>query len=299
MHTTEISCPSRRRRALVLGGGGSAGNAWLIGVVAGLREAALDVTEADLIVGTSAGATAAVQITTADPAHLLADILAAPSPGTPGAARASSDMVAEQMRRTAEIIDSAGDLADMRRRMGAFALSRPASSDAGAQQRWRATVASRLPTTDWPVQAVTLTAVDAVSGVPVMFDRNSGVAVADAVAASCSSGFALRIGDGWFIDGGYRSNADNADVAAGYERVLVLSPFGGATRTPANWRAGLAAQAAELRAAGTTVEIVRPDSAARAAFGDNMMDLSARAPAARAGAAQGRDLAAQLRAFWS
>ena len=52
-----------RERALVLGGGGSAGNAWEIGVVAGLFDAGLDVTEADLIIGTSAGSTAAAQIT--------------------------------------------------------------------------------------------------------------------------------------------------------------------------------------------------------------------------------------------
>ena len=50
------------QRALVLGGGGSAGNAWLIGVIAGLFDAGLDVTEADLIIGTSAGSTAAAQI---------------------------------------------------------------------------------------------------------------------------------------------------------------------------------------------------------------------------------------------
>jgi len=37
-------------RALVLGGGGSASNAWVIGVVAGLFDAGLDVTEAGLIV---------------------------------------------------------------------------------------------------------------------------------------------------------------------------------------------------------------------------------------------------------
>ncbi len=42
-------------RALVLGGGGSTGNAWLIGVIAGLFDAGLDVTESDLIIGTSAG----------------------------------------------------------------------------------------------------------------------------------------------------------------------------------------------------------------------------------------------------
>ena len=53
------------QRALVLGGGGSAGNAWLIGVITGLFDAGLDVTEADLIIGTSAGSTAAAHITSA------------------------------------------------------------------------------------------------------------------------------------------------------------------------------------------------------------------------------------------
>ena len=64
-------------RALVLGGGGAAGNAWLIGVIAGLFDAGLDVTEAELIIGTSAGSTAAAQISSASPTELLADILSA------------------------------------------------------------------------------------------------------------------------------------------------------------------------------------------------------------------------------
>jgi hypothetical protein len=59
--------PDPGERALVLGGGGSAGNAWLIGVIAGMFDAGLDVTEADLIIGTSAGSTAAAQITSATP----------------------------------------------------------------------------------------------------------------------------------------------------------------------------------------------------------------------------------------
>ena len=59
--------PAAGERALVLGGGGSTGNAWLIGVIAGLFDAGLDVTEADLIIGTSAGSTAAAQITSATP----------------------------------------------------------------------------------------------------------------------------------------------------------------------------------------------------------------------------------------
>ena len=63
--------------ALVLGGGGSTGNAWLIGVIAGLFDAGLDVTTADLTIGTSAGSTAAAQLAGATPTELLAAILAA------------------------------------------------------------------------------------------------------------------------------------------------------------------------------------------------------------------------------
>ncbi len=62
---------SSGERALVLGGGGSTGNAWLIGVIAGLFDAGLDVTTADLTVGTSAGSTAAAQIAGATPTELL------------------------------------------------------------------------------------------------------------------------------------------------------------------------------------------------------------------------------------
>src|SRR4051812_20063295 len=62
-------------RALVLGGGGSTGNAWVIGVIAGLFEAGLDVTDADLTIGTSAGSTAAAQIASGvRPTELLAEI---------------------------------------------------------------------------------------------------------------------------------------------------------------------------------------------------------------------------------
>src|SRR3954453_21749164 len=64
-------------RAVVLGGGGAAGKAGLVGGISRLLDAGLDVTEADLVIGTSAGSTAAAQITSAVPTELLAAILAA------------------------------------------------------------------------------------------------------------------------------------------------------------------------------------------------------------------------------
>jgi NTE family protein len=306
MNTTPSS-PERAagERALVLAGGGSAGNAWEIGVIAGLLDAGLDVTQADLIIGTSAGSTAAVQITSARPAELLAAILsAAPrqrtGPAGPGGGRVPIGPAADHMDRTSRIIGAAEDAADMRRRMGAAALELDAASDGSGQARWRATVAARLPSQHWPERTILITAVDARTGEPVVFDRHSGVDLVDAVAASTASGFGVppyTIGDGRYLDGGYRRN-ENADLAAGYARVLVLSPFGGRSRHPQEWGMQLAAQVSELRALGSRVEAIFPDNASRAAFGASMMDLSTRPPAARAGCSQGRALAGQLTEFW-
>jgi len=195
------------------------------------------------------------------------------------------------MERTSKIIAAAEDAADMRRRMGAAALDMDAASDGSWQTQWRATVAARLPSQRWPQRTVLITAVDAHTGEPVVFDRHSGVDLADAVAASCASGLPYRIGDSRYIDGGYRSNAENADLAAGYARVLVLSPFGGRSRTPVDWGMHLATQVDELRARGSRVETIFPDSNSEHMFGANAMDLSLRPSAARAGYDQGRALA--------
>jgi NTE family protein len=290
-------------RALVLGGGGSTGNAWLIGVIAGLFDAGLDVTTADLTIGTSAGSTAAAQIAGATPTELLAAVLAAAPQqrtGPVGSDRGRVPIrpVADHMERMSKIIASAEDAADMRRRMGAAALEMDAASDGSWQTQWRATVAARLPTQLWPERTVLITAVDAHTGEPVVFDRHSGVDLVDAVAASCASGRPYRIGDSRYVDGGYRSNAENADLAAGYARVLVLSPFGGRSLTPVDWGMHLATQIDELRARGSRVETIFPDSNSEHMFGANAMDLSLRPPAARAGYDQGKALAEQITEFW-
>jgi NTE family protein len=298
-HSSHLGGPSQR--ALVLGGGGSTGNAWLIGVIAGLFDAGLDVTDADLIVGTSAGSTAAAQITGATPPQLLAQALEAIPPRRsgpigPDGGRPAAGAVADHMERLTRIIAASADPADLRRRMGAAAMQTDAAAD--GSRRWRSIVAARLPRKDWPNQRVLITAVDARTGDPVVFDRHSGIDLVDAVAASCASGFAYSVGDGRYIDGGYRSNAENADLATGYARVLVLSPFGGRSLTPSNWGTHLSTQVDDLRSNGSGVESIFPDSDAEYLIGPNAMDLSLRAPAARAGYDQGRGLAERLGGFW-
>ena len=292
-------------RALVLGGGGSTGNAWLIGVIAGLFDAGLDVTTADLTIGTSAGSTAAAQMAGASPTELFAAAVAPvpqrrTPPAGPDTARVAHRPRAEHLERLLETIASAEDLTDLRRRMGAAARAREAQSDGSWQAQWRTTVASRLPAQRWPERLLLITAVDAETGDPVVFDCDSGVDLVDAVAASCAGGgLPYRIGGTPYIDGGYRASAENADLAVGHERVLVLSPLGGRTLHPLHWRTGLAVQAEELRRRGSPVETVIPESSAEHMFGANAMDLSLRPPAARAGHDQGRVLADRLGEFWN
>ena len=284
-------------RALVLAGGGAAGNAWELGIVAGLRAGGVDLLAADLIVGTSAGSTVAAQITSGtSPTDLYAAVVAEPSrpPGRggrldkPGGAGAAGRDYVEWSNA---IIAAATDPPDLRRRMGAAALEK----DDGSQARWHDVVAARLPRHEWPDHHLLITAVDARSGEPVVFDRHSGIDLVDAVAASTGNGY--PIGERRYLNGGYR-RSENADLASGHDRVLVLSPFSGRTRMPLEWRMDLASQVEDLEASGSRVETVFPDAGAGDVFDANALDPATRQQAARGGYDQGQGLAAHLATFW-
>src|SRR5260370_30761362 len=82
-----------------------------------------------------------------------------------------------------------------------------------------------------------------------------------ATTVAASNGFGpfppYRIGENRYINGGYR-RSENADLAAGYGRVLVLSPFGGRSRMPLEGGMGLATQVDQLPAGGSRVGTVFP-----------------------------------------
>src|SRR5580692_2095002 len=110
--------------ALVLGGGGSAGHAWTIGVIAGLAEAGIDMTEAaDLVIGTSSGATAAAQVRSGiPPAELLASVLSPPAqPGGQNRPPPPSPPMPAVYERIRAIGAAATSAIDLCRAMGAFA----------------------------------------------------------------------------------------------------------------------------------------------------------------------------------
>jgi NTE family protein len=302
--------------ALVLGGGGAAGNAWEIGIIAGLAEAGLDMTAAaDLVIGTSAGATAAAQVRSGiPPADLLASVLSPPiQPAGQTGERPPSLPMATVFERMRAIGAAATSAADLQRAMGAFWLESDSILGPAAGQR-RAMVAARLPRHEWPDRPMIVTAVDAHTGELAAFDRDSGVDLVDAVTASCALPGLVpthSISGIRYIDGGVRST-ENADLASGYANIVVLAPLGGRSQAPPErgadpagqfeglrrqpeWGTDLASQVEALRRQGSHVEVITPDADSRAAMGTNQMDQATRIPSARAGFAQGKQEATRVK----
>ena len=209
-------------RALVLGGGGLSGIAWETGVLAGLEAGGADVTGADFMLGTSAGATVAAQLGSGIPLSDLLDRQTVPELQsvelTPDIAR-----VVELMESWEELPALFPDPAVLRRVIGERALQVETVPEAER----RAVIAGRLPRHTWPSRKLAVVAVEAHTGDVRVFDQDSGVDLVDAVAASCAiPGIwpPVTIGGSRYIDGG-TSSAVNADLAAGYQRVLILVPM--------------------------------------------------------------------------
>jgi NTE family protein len=269
-------------RALVLGGGGVAGIAWITGLLTGLAEAGQDVTGADLIVGTSAGATVAAQVGSGlgldqlfrrqtEPALQSREIMA----------KLDLDQLAADW---AEIMQGVTSAEDALRRVGAYALA----ADTVPEAERRAVIESRLPSHEWPSRRMLLVAVDAQTGQTRVFDHDSGASLVDAVGASCAVPGVwppVTIGGRRYVDGGVRSS-DNADLAAGYGQILVISPLGYDSPIPSPMP--LRTVVGQLREGGSEVTVIAPDQASAAAIGVNALDPATRVPAAEAGLAQGR-----------
>jgi NTE family protein len=180
--------------------------------------------------------------------------------------------------------EGAGTQDELLRGFGRFALE----ADTVREDERRAVIESRLPSRDWPLTPTRLIAVDCTSGELAAFEASSGVSLVDAVMASCAvPGIwpPATIAGRRYMDGGVRSG-DNADLAAGAERVIVISPLGmdSPLPSPMPLREVLAA----LKDGGASVTVISPDEASVAAIGTNALDPATRLPAATAGRAQGR-----------
>jgi NTE family protein len=280
---------SEQRTALVLGGGGITGIAWELGVLAGLAEAGVELSTADLVVGTSAGSVVGAQLRSGvDLEALYARQLEPPS----------QELVARLGRGTlaryglAMLLARRDDTA-FRRRVGELARAAADSGRTPSEEDRRAAIASRLPRAEWSDRPLVVTAVDAVSGEFTTFGKESGVELLAAVGASCAVPGVyppVTIDGRRYMDGGMRSAA-NADLAAEYDRIVVIAPM-------PRGIGPLASVDAQVTGLVSRVAVVSPDAASLTAIGRNVLDPAAREPSARAGRAQAASVAARVAEVW-
>ena len=213
------------KRGLVLAGGGLAGIAWEIGILRGIEDEAAETARAlldsDVIVGTSAGSAVAAQLGSGLSLDELYDrqIKAYPRRSTPASTSTTSPSCSSTRYRT--------PTPRWRRSCSASERSHThAHRVRGGPPRCDRPAACRAH--DWPDRELRITAIDIGTGELVAFDRESGVELVDAVAASCAVPGAwppVTIGERRYMDGGVGSTM-NLKLAGDCDAVVVLVPSG-------------------------------------------------------------------------
>jgi NTE family protein len=286
----DVGVDPKHERALVLAGGGVTGIAWHLGLLLGLQQNGMDLgSTADLIIGTSAGATVAAQITSGE---ALEKLVAEQTGDAPSAEISVSYDREGQLGLMRDLIADATGANEARARIGALALATPTVPE----EARRNVISARLPNHSWPDTPIQLISVNAHSGELAVFDRSSGISLVDAVAASCAVPGVwppVSIGSQRYVDGGVRS-VTNADLAAGYGTVAVLIPM----PLDPDHSARLDLEVQRLGPA-TQIRVVMADRGATAAMGENSLDPSRRRDAALSGLRQAADAMPVLVDWWS
>lgn len=279
------------RIGVVLGGGGAVGTGFHRGVLAALHDVLeFDVRRADVIVGTSSGAT-------------VAGLIRAGLGGRDLAARAAGEHPSAEAQHVELRRATPAGSPPAQRQPGRLRAPLPASSR-GAWTAIRrhgarhpgAVLGGLLPSgivptvsaggpldrlfpQGWPDQQLWISAVGVDDGDRVMFGR-TGDPVTDvptAVAASCAlpGWFApVTVDERRYVDGALWS-ATNADVLAGeaLDLVLVSAPLSGWASLLHGWqRRQLHAEVRTLRARGLEVLVIEPTRADAAVLGVDIMD---------------------------
>ena len=287
---------------LVLGGGGTLGEAWMNGILAGIADAAdVDFRRCEHFVGTSAGSIVAARLA------------AGREPRLPDEqARELEDALATRGRLATAALALAG-----RGLSAAAAPLAPLTLRAGAPlgALLRSAVLARAPGMRGDLDGMAeridrhgvrfdgrlrIAAVDRRSGKRVIFGAPGGPAatIGEAVQASCAIPGVfrpVRIGGREYVDGGAWSptNLDAAPAGRGTQ-VLCLTVAGRVDRASGRLmaiqlftRTSLTVEELAVRSRGAVVRTVVPDRAALQAMGGDLMDRGFAAEALAAGFRQG------------
>src|SRR5450755_3323498 len=203
-------------RALVLGGGGAVGVGWQTGLLTGLREAGVDLARAKATVGTSAGALVGALLASGrDVTDALTSLAALGQSIDPDSLAAGDEAFLRAMRQASLDTDS---------RQALRAIGRAAQEASTPAEDVYLGLFGTLDGTAWPA-GFRCTAIDTDTGDLVVWDKDSGVPLLHAVAASCAVPVlfpTVSIKGRRYMDGGLLSHL-NAAAAPPTDVLVVLS----------------------------------------------------------------------------
>jgi NTE family protein len=303
------SAGGRPRRAVVFGGGGVLGYAWMLGALSALEsETGIDVRDSEILIGTSAGAAIAALLASGVSAAELGrhhqgatlpgdldidwdydNVAGGTRPPRPALRPGSPRLLASALRHPRRVGPWLAMWAVLPLGRGSLAHMHDAISrvsvlcgDAGVARPSEATVKPWIVATDYR------------TGARVVFGRDVEASLADAVVASCSipAWFAPVIIDGVrYIDGGTVSNA-SCDLlyGLGLDEVYVLMPAASMRPVDPGRTFGerierrirravtrsVLTESTALRSAGTRVTVLSPTSADLDLIGVNLMNPARR-----------------------
>lgn len=297
-------------RAVVLGGGGPVGVGWELGLAAGLAKEGINLAEADLVVGTSAGSLAGALLTSGeDPIALVEEAEAMFEAGVGDSGVDQVDMAGLAGLMEAMLgPEGPADVTEPTEQERLAEVGRIAlAADTIAEEAFVGSMGTVLSGKPWPAHFA-CTAVDAATGEFQLWNAAAGAPLDRAVASSCAvPGMypPITIGDKRYMDGGVRT-MHNADLAEGHEAVLVVSvmmtqlPPGIEDERLSGFFARQNAGVEHLRATGSKVEVIEPDVEflTLSGMGMALMDFTMVKAAADAGVRLGQQSAERLAAIW-
>ena len=291
-------------RTLVLGGGGEYYLAWYCGFFHGLLERGIDpAAQADMVVGTSAGAYVGSSLTSGQFAHLREefDFFGQFPDRFAQLAPVSAANTSQQRARELNFAVKSGD-ANAIRAIGraALAADNTVNGDAVDRLAWMLTDDSR---TDWPPATMYTTANDCYTGERLVIGqaaaRRNGIALANATAASSSLPGVIGptlVGQRFCMDGGIAKTWAHPDVVAGSRRALVLTLTNGYDGCVlCGIPHDIYSEIDSLKATGTTPMLI----IAGTPPGVNLLDPSQIAPALRVGYDRATTEAQKIQEFFA
>ena len=295
-----------KERGLVLGGGGTPLIAWYVGYFNALKKGGVDLSNADALVGTSAGALFGAMLSAGHLWRLTGEIdIFADFPKLLSEIMPAVQFNPSQVRaQRAELSVSDGSLASIQR-IGKAAM---ASSNPDGVAKYYKVTEKLLTSTAWPSSGMFVTANDCYTGQRLVISKDNNIPVNVACAASSSAPGQMGptfVKDRLCMDGGITTSSTHCDVVAGVKRALVISLGDGTANDQKNGLRlsslpnTLNQEIKDLEAGGTRTRLIVVGLPPGIKKVENLIDPKWIAPYLKFGNDRGIADAAMMKAFWS